>query len=98
MPEREPEKRALFALGQLLATPGALDLLQTEDILPIELITRHVTGDWSEMVAEDQQANADAVARGLRVFSSYALPSGAKIWLITEWDRSVTTILRPQDY
>ncbi len=59
---------------------------------------RHQTGDWSEMVEEDQEENMRAVQVGTRVFSSYKMNSGEKIWVITEHDRSVTTLLLPHEY
>lgn len=98
MREKEPEKRPLFNLGQIVATPGALDTLARAEMDPLKLITRHVTGDWGDMVDEDKQANDEAVIHGDRVFSSYKLESGGKIWVITEWDRSCTTLLLPDDY
>ena len=90
--------KALFPLGQVVATPGALDALDEAGQSPIEFLQRHQTGDWSEMVEEDQEENRRAVENGLRVFSSYKMESGKKIWVITEWNRSVTTLLLPQEY
>jgi hypothetical protein len=94
----EEELRPLFALGQIVGTPGALEEIGEAGRDPIEFIVRHVTGDWGELPPEDVTENERAVAHGLRVFSAYRLESGKKIWVITEWDRSVTTVLRPQDY
>ena len=90
--------KPLFALGQIVGTPGALLALEETEQSPIELILRHVTGDWGEMPIEDIAENERSVTGGLRVFSSYRLSTGSKVWVITEWDRSVTTILRPMDY
>ena len=56
------------------------------------------TGDWSEMVEEDQAANRQAIAEGSRVFSAYHLGTGVKLWVITEADRSATTLLLPDEY
>ncbi len=95
---REPQKPPLFPLGQVVATPGALEVLEHGEINPFSLITRHVTGDWGNMVEEDKQANQEALEQGNRIFSAYELENGQKIWVITEWDRSVTTILLPNEY
>jgi hypothetical protein len=93
-----PAKKPLFSLGQIVSTPGALDALSETGIVAGDLLCRHVTGDWGELCAEDAQENALAVQEGLRILSSYKLPSGAKIWVITEHDRSVTTLLLPLEY
>ncbi len=92
------QKKALFPLGQVVATPGALDALEEAEQSPIEFLQRHQAGDWSEMVEEDQEENRRSVENGLRVFSSYTMKSDKKLWVITEWDRSVTTLLLPQEY
>lgn len=92
------QKKALFPLGQVVATPGALDALEEAEQSPLYFLQRHQTGDWSEMVEEDQEENRLSVEKGLRVFSSYKMKSGKKLWVITEWDRSVTTLLLPQEY
>jgi hypothetical protein len=94
----EGELKPLFDLGQIVGTPGALQELQQVEQNPLELIIRHVTGDWGELPEEDVAENERSLARGLRIFSSYELATGEKIWVITEHDRSVTTILRPEDY
>jgi hypothetical protein len=65
---------------------------------PNEFLQRHQIGDWSEMVREDQEENQRAIEQGFRVFSSYKLSTGQKLWVITEWDRSVTTLLLPLEY
>lgn len=88
----------IFLLGMVVATPAAIEVLGAHGISPITLIGRHVSGDWSEMHADDQASNHEAIKHGFRVFSSYTLADGLKIWIITEADRSVTTILRPEEY
>ncbi len=107
MPEQEPadwnrpkrtERRPLFSLGQIVATPGALDALEQAGITPLTLIARHVAGDWGDLGEEDKQANEEALQQGMRLLSAYKLETGKKIWLITEYDRSVTTLLTPQEY
>ncbi len=88
----------LFPLGRTMATPGALDAL---DLFDAGLyLKRHYTGDWGDLSAEDKRANDTAVKSGEgRVFSAYVLPDGVtKIWIITEADRSATTVLLPSDY
>lgn len=91
-----PEPR--FALGRTVATPAVLDLGQ--DLVPI--LRRHHCGDWGNLCDEDKQANEDALAHGQRLLSTYDLtdPSGIDrpIYVITEWDRSVTTILLTEEY
>ena len=59
---------------------------------------RHRRADWGEVDKEDWQANERALKNGERLLSAYTLPTGQKLWVITEWDRSVTTILVPADY
>jgi hypothetical protein len=90
--------KPLFNLGQVVATPGALAALEEAGQSPIEFLQRHQTGDWSEMVVEDQEENQRAIEQGFRVFSSYKLSTGQKLWVITEWNRSVTTLLLPLEY
>ncbi len=88
-----------FELGKLVATPGALLLLARHQVNPLELIGRHVTGDFGDLDAEDLRSNEQAIERGMRVFSSYMLQNcDDKVWCITEWDRSVTTLLLPEEY
>lgn len=91
-------KRPLFHLGQIVATPGALAALAAAGQTPHELITRHVTGEWGDLVAEDIRENEYALKHGLRIFSSYRLSTGVKLWIITEADRSVSTLLLPSEY
>lgn len=88
---------ALFALGHVVATPGALSFCEDNKINPLSLIGRHVGGDWGNLCAEDVAANVEAVQHGLRIFSSYAFACG-KLWVITEADRSSTCLLLPNEY
>lgn len=88
---------ALFALGKLVATPGALRFMEQHSINAFELVARHAGGDWGDLGQEDVATNVAAVQHGLRVFSSYKM-SDSKLWVITEWDRSYTTILLPEEY
>ena len=93
------EAEPLFELGSIVTTTGAMRVLQDLDVSLIALVTRHISGDWSEMCEEDQETNKEAVKYGDRILSAYTLPDEqTKIWVITEWDRSVTTILLPEEY
>lgn len=89
---------ANFPPGQIVTTPGADEALATARVRPMELVGRHLAGDWGDMGEEDKKANDDAVKNGGRIFSGYILPSGKKVWVITEWDRSYTTLLLPDEY
>lgn len=88
----------LFLPGQVVATPGALAALEANQCLPLDLLQRHLTGDWGVLYAEDETSNEEAVAEGLRILSNYPLADGSRLWIITEADRSVTTLLLPEDY
>ena len=88
----------LFSLGMVVATPGALEALIEAGQTPAEFLRRHVSGDWGEMDPHDLQENEDALARGGRLFSRYTTSQQVVVWVITEWDRSVTTLLLPQEY
>ena len=85
-----------FELGRLVATPAALAVVPNEEIL--RALRRHQVGDWGDVCPEDHAANERALVDGSRLFSVYHALSGPKFWIITEWDRSVTTILLPEDY
>ncbi len=96
--EQETGPEPLFDLGQLVATSGALEALKDAEQNPAELIDRHVIGDWGDLEDEDKKENELSLARGFRIFSSYKLNSGTRVWVITEADRSATTILLPDEY
>ncbi len=85
-------------LGQVVATPGALEALGKVNATPMTYLVRHAAGDWGIVCDEDKLANNDALIDGGRILSSYELRDSTKIWIITEWDRSVTTILLPSEY
>ncbi len=89
--------RAPLPLGRVVATPGALKTLAEAGDDPFGYLARHATGDWGELCAFDRRQNVLALERGLRVLSSYSVGSG-RVWVITEADRSVTTILLPEEY
>jgi hypothetical protein len=86
----------LFPMGQLVATPGALEALNHADIQTA--LRRHLTGDWGDLGAEDKRSNDEALRLGDRLFSAYQGANGTKFWIITEWDRSLTTVLLPSEY
>lgn len=87
----------LFTLGKTLATPAARDELSELNYSPLDLLRRHMSGDWTEMAEEDQKSNREAITEGSRIFSAYTI-QGTKFWVITEADRSSTTILLPSEY
>lgn len=88
----------LFPLGRVVATPGVLEVLATAGVDPAMLLDRHVVGDWGELCDEDRRENEFSLNRGFRLLSSYPLPDGQKVWIITEADRSATTLLLPSEY
>jgi hypothetical protein len=87
-----------FPLGQTYITPGAEDALITAGQTAIEFLRRHVSGDWSELSQQDAAENELSLREGFRVLSSYQTVAGAKLWIITEADRSSTTVLLPSEY
>jgi hypothetical protein len=92
------QSKRLFPLGHCVATPGALEALAAAGQTPKQLLDRHLSGDWGEVDGEDQQANQDALVHGERLLSAYRTTSGVRLWVITEADRSATTILLPEEY
>jgi len=87
---------ALFALGQTVITRQALDVLHPEDVK--SCLDRHARGDWGDLGEADRRQNEIALAQEMRLFSAYNDRSGTRFWIITEADRSATTILLPDDY
>jgi hypothetical protein len=85
-----------FALGQLSVTSNALTQIPMTDLS--KGLCRHAIGDWGELDVEDKAANDEALSTGGRIVSAYRSASGLKFLIITEWDRSATTILLPEDY
>ena len=85
-----------FSLGQVVATPNALAAIPDDEVQ--NALSRHVRGDWGTLDAEDLNANERALRSGGRLFSSYHSCQNVKFWIITECDRSVTTVLLPEDY
>lgn len=87
-----------FALGQTFITPGAEEALQIAGQTATEFLRRHMSGDWGELSDEDVKENEFSLEEGLRLLSAYQTAKGQKLWIITEADRSVTTILLPSEY
>jgi hypothetical protein len=85
-------------LGRLLSTPGAIEATAKAGQDPLELLSRHRTGDWGEVDTGDSAANDQAVIHGARILSVYTLKDGVRLWIITEADRSATTLLLPDEY
>jgi hypothetical protein len=88
---------APLPLGRVVATPGALNLLKDAGERAFGYLSRHATGDWGELCTFDRRQNEKALREGARVLSSYPVGEG-RVWIITEADRSVTTILLPEEY
>jgi hypothetical protein len=98
-PMQEQTKTALFPLGQIVATPGALAALAKAGQTTLEFLERHVCGDWGELDEADRKENQLSLKCGFRLLSSYRTSAvDTKLWVITEADRSVTTILLPEEY
>jgi hypothetical protein len=92
-----------FALGQLLATPGALAALQEARQSPAELVARHAQGDWGDVCEADKRLNEQSLQDGSRLMSAYETVGGVRVWVITEaaddgGRRAATTILLPEEY
>lgn len=85
-----------FSLGQLVATPAALAALSHEDIQ--KAIRRHLHGDWGEVDAHDAAENELSLKQGFRLLSVYRGAEGTRFYIITEADRSATTVMLPSDY
>lgn len=97
-PTPRPATFPLFALGDLVATPGALSLLERYRINPLLLLGRHLQGDWGSVPDEDRAANDNAVKLGNRIISSYAVGEKDRVWIISEHDRSSTCLMLLSEY
>lgn len=89
-------RTAQFPLGRTVITRNALETLTHEDVL--SGLARHASGDWGDLCPEDLKENELSLKKGFRLLSSYRSAAGVKFWIITEADRSVTTVLLPEDY
>ncbi len=90
--------RALFKPGQVLATPAALGELAEAGQSPLDLLLRYLGGDWGDVCDKDARANQVAVLQGHRIVSAYALATGTRVWIISEWDRSAIILPLPDEY
>ena len=88
--------RVKFPLGRTVITRNARGSLSSADVRTA--LTRHQAGDWGNLCPDDRQANEHALRGERRLVSAYCSVDGEKFWVITEWDRSVTTVLLPEDY
>jgi hypothetical protein len=95
---RQTEGKPLFDLGRLVATPRALAILEKSGQHPMDFLSRHVTGDWGELSEDYRKENQFSLENGFRLLSSYRTTVGENIWVITEADRSHTTLLLPEEY
>jgi len=95
---QKTERKPLFDLGQLVATPGALAALEKSGQSPMEFLSRHVTGDWGEIPEDDRKKNQFSLEKGFRLLSSYRTSANDVVWVITESSRSHTTLLLPDEY
>lgn len=91
------EKKS-FRLGKIVATPAALKALEESHQSPMEFLNRHKKGDWGEVCGEDWALNDEALKNDTRILSAYKTAKKQKLWVITEADRSATTILLPDEY
>lgn len=89
----------MFSLGKIFATSGALAAVKASGQDAMHYVRRHQRGDWGDVCRDDAQANEDAVRDGTRILSVYhLLPTAVKVYVITEHDRSVTTVLLASEY
>jgi hypothetical protein len=88
----------LFAPGQIVATPGALELLEKTNKTPLGFLSRHLRGDWGDLCEGDKAENELSLRQGFRLMSNYKITETENLWIITEADRSVTTLLLPSEY
>lgn len=91
-----PRSGDKFPLGQVCSTPGALEAIPPEEMLAA--LGRHASGDWGECSSDDAAENELSLKEGFRLLSVYTTTAGTKFWIITEADRSVTTVLLPEEY
>ena len=89
---------AKFKLGTVVATRGVMAHIEDNAGVIFPYLKRHAKGDWGDACAEDKKTNEEALQIGNRLMSVYKLKDGKKIWIITEWDRSITTVLFPDEY
>ena len=93
-----PLEGTKFSLGQLVVTSGVWDLVMAGRMNPATYLKRHGSGDWGDVCASDKALNDRALEGEDRLVSAYQVDQDLKIYVITEWDRSVTTVLLPSEY
>ena len=91
-------QKSRFPPGQVVMTAGVDELVQQGQLNPSVYLHRHLSGDWGDLDADDKRLNDAALEQGDRLLSSYQVTPDLKVWIITEWDRSVTTVLLPHEY
>jgi len=87
-----------FSPSIIVATAGVQALIESSSFQPHPYLLRHLNGDWGDICAEDWQENQSALENGNRLLSIYHITPELTLWIITEWDRSVTTMLLPDEY
>ena len=92
------ENKVLFDLGQTFMTIGAREALEESNQTANEFLARHQSGDYGDICEDDRKENEFSVKKGFRILSAYKTKLSEKIWIITELDRSSTTILLPEEY
>ena len=96
-PATESERPTALPLGHVVATPGALDVVRAHGLDVLDLVHRHASGDWGDVSEHDAQANDRSAQNYTCVLSAYDT-RGGRLWVLTEADRSATTVLLPSDY
>lgn len=89
--------KTMFPFGQVVVSPAAMQVLEKADMTPHSILQRHILGDWGDLTDSDKRANELAVELGGTILSAYKLPGGTTVWILTEPDRSVTTVLLPDE-
>lgn len=92
------DTKPLFPLGRIAGTPGAIEAMKEAGDNALTFLKRHLSGDWGDVCEEDARENDFSVDKSLRILSAYHTAAGEKLWIITEADRSATTILLPSEY
>ncbi len=87
-----------FDFGRVVATTTLANYCEKKGFSMLPYLIRYANGDWGDVCKEDWKSNDEALKNGERLLSEYKLPDGRRIWIITEWDRSATTLLFPEDY
>ena len=103
MPTNGQTAKSKFPLGQILATPGAIEALEKSRQSPAEFLARHLACDWGEVCADDKALNDESLIDGSRILSAYRTSRNERLWIITEaaddeGHRCCTTILLPSEY